>query len=109
MEQTDGALGYGVVLVVECCQDPRQMTQRRNLVGQLALSAKQTNCCCGNCLQGLTLEESRKGKKGKYWYEKKESKEYENKLKQDTHIGVIFLQQLSQGLQEGNQELSRLA
>lgn len=108
MEQTDGALGYSVVLVVECCQDPRQMTQRRNLVSQLALSAEQTNCRCGNCLQGLTLEESRKDKKEKYWCEKKKSEEYENKLKQDSHIGVILLQQLSQGLQEGNQELSRL-
>lgn len=65
MEETDGALGYSVVLVVECCQDPRQMTQRRNLVRQLALSDEQRNCCCGNCLQGLTLKESRKDEKGK--------------------------------------------
>lgn len=28
--------------------------------------------------------------------------------KKVSHIGVIFPQQLSQGLQEGNQELSRL-
>lgn len=104
MEQTHGALRYSVVLVVECCQDPRQMTQRRNLVGQLALSAEQTNCCRGNCLQGLTLERRKKENIGV----RKQCEEYEHKLKQDSHIGVIFLQQLSQGLQEGNQELSRL-
>ncbi len=58
MDETDGALGHGVVLVVECCQDARQVTQRRNLVGQLALRAEQTYCCRGNCLQGLTLQET---------------------------------------------------
>lgn len=30
-------------------------------------------------------------------------------LRKEAHIGVVFLQQLSQGLQEGHQELSRLA
>ncbi|KAF3836307.1 hypothetical protein F7725_028865 [Dissostichus mawsoni] len=69
MYEADGALGYGVVLVAQCCQDARQVSQRRNLVSQLALRAEQTHCCRGNCLQGLTL----------------------------------------QGLQEGHQELSRLA
>lgn len=58
MEEADGALGHAVVLVVECCQDPRQVTQRRNLVGQLALCAEQTHCCGGNRLQGLTLQET---------------------------------------------------
>lgn len=29
------------------------------------------------------------------------------KLRQDAHVGIIFLKQLSHGLQDGNQELSR--
>lgn len=56
MDEADGALGHGIVLVVECCQDPRQVAQRRDLVGQLALCAEQTNCRGGNRLQGLTLQ-----------------------------------------------------
>lgn len=59
MDEPDGALGHGVVLVVERRQDPRQVTQRGNLVGQLALCAEQTNCCCGNRLQGFTLQDTR--------------------------------------------------
>lgn len=72
MEQADGALGHSVVLVVECCQDPRQVTKRRDLVGQLALGAEQTNCGCGDCLQSFTLQESGKDGRGKYWCETKE-------------------------------------
>lgn len=57
MDEADGALGHGVVLVVECCKDPGQVTQRRNLVSQLALRAEQTHRCCGDRLQGLTLHD----------------------------------------------------
>lgn len=38
---------------------------------------------------------------------RQKSEECHHKLKQDAHIGVIFLKQLSDGLQEGHQELSR--
>lgn len=104
MEQADGAPGDSVVLVVECCQDPRQVTKRRDLVGQLALSAEQTNCCSCNCLQGVTLW---KGWKTKILVRDYRLRNVEKNLKQDAHIGIIFLKQLSHCLQEGNQELSR--
>ena len=58
MQQADGALGDGVVAVVERGQDARQVAQRRDLVGQLALRAEQTHCCRGNRLQGLSLQGS---------------------------------------------------
>ena len=58
MQQADGALGDGVVAVVERGQDARQVAQRRHLVGQLALRAEQTHCCRGNRLQGLPLQET---------------------------------------------------
>lgn len=58
VDEADGVLGHGVVLVVECCQDTRQVTQRGHLVGQLALGAEQTDCCRGNRLQGLALQET---------------------------------------------------
>lgn len=112
MDEPDGALGHGVVLVVECRQDPRQVTQRGNLVGQLALRAEQTNCCGGNCLQGFTLQETRDDQ------DRGEDQRCETAeckvcvlqfLCASTHVGVVFLQQLSEGLQEGHQELSRLA
>lgn len=38
---------------------------------------------------------------------RQKSEECDNKLKQDAYIGVIFLKQLSHGLQERYQELSR--
>lgn len=38
--EADGALGHGVVLVVERGQDARQVAQRRNLIGQLRLRAE---------------------------------------------------------------------
>lgn len=59
MDETDGALRYSIVLVVQCCQDARQVAQRRNLVSQLALCAEQTHGCCGNGLQRLTLKKTR--------------------------------------------------
>lgn len=55
MDDADGALGDGVVLVVERRYDARKVTQRRNLVSQLALRAEQADGCRGNRLQGLTL------------------------------------------------------
>lgn len=58
MDNTDGALRYGIVLVVQCCQDARQVAERRNLVSQLALCAEQTYCCCGYSLQRLTLKKT---------------------------------------------------
>lgn len=61
MKEANGALGHAVVLVVQCCQDPRQVTQRGNLVGQLALCAEQAYCCGGDSLQSLPLKEIRDG------------------------------------------------
>lgn len=59
MDEADGALGHGVVLVVKRRQDAGQVTQRRNLVGQLGLRAEETHCRRGDRLQGLTLQDDR--------------------------------------------------
>lgn len=50
MDDADGALGDGVVLVVERCYDARKVTQGWNLVSQLALRAEQADGCRGNRL-----------------------------------------------------------
>lgn len=56
VDEADGALGNGVVLVVECRQDAGEVTQRGDLVAQLGLRAEQTHRRRGNRLQGFTLE-----------------------------------------------------
>lgn len=56
VQQADGALGHGVVLVVESGQDARQVAQRRDLVGQLALAAEQTHGGRGDRLQSFALQ-----------------------------------------------------
>lgn len=33
VQETNGALRHSIVLVVQCCQNTRQVTQRRHLVG----------------------------------------------------------------------------
>lgn len=58
VDEADGALGHGVVLVGQCSQDARQVAQGRDLVTQLGLCAEQTHRRRGNCLQGLTLLET---------------------------------------------------
>lgn len=58
MDEADGALRHSIVFVVERCQDARQVTQRGNLVGQMALGAEKANGRRGNCLQALTLQEA---------------------------------------------------
>lgn len=58
MDEADGALRHGVVFVVERCQDARQVTQRGNLVSQMALGTEKANSRRGDCLQSLTLEET---------------------------------------------------
>lgn len=59
MNEADGALGHGVVLVVEGGQDPGQVAQGRDLIGQLGLSAEQAHCRRGYRFQGLALRQTR--------------------------------------------------